>query len=384
MRFSRRNPYLVRHSLPTTDGGAKPASALSSANVPPGFKAVNSYASSPPEVRSLLLGELTQRLIILEERWVLISMGWFWADDAAPVRSVAPHSLPRSDAMPPPGCPVYNTSSDPPFPPQQSSKPPTYGSSCPVASPKAPIEPTATTPSSLSKLNPLNYMPSSISQTRASNQTIHLPTSRTVSSIPRGDTEGNWEYPSPQQMYNAMLRKGYDDTPEDAVESMVAVHNFLNEGAWAEIEGWEARFSKGLIHGWQACKRGEEGFKPEKYTPSQKPRLTRFMGRPGDMTPKARMLDVVGRLWPGKFAGEPPFDRHDWYVQRTSANGTTREVRYVIDYYSGPPEPTGEPVFYLDVRPAVDRPTAAVERMVRWGSDVWYRASGAKVREKAG
>jgi cytochrome c heme-lyase len=32
-------------------------------------------------------------------------------------------------------------------------------------------------------------------------------------------------------MYNAMLRKGYQDTPVDAVKSMVAVHNYLNEGA---------------------------------------------------------------------------------------------------------------------------------------------------------
>ena len=55
----------------------------------------------------------------------------------------------------------------------------------------------------------------------------------------------------------------------------------------------------------------------------------------------------------------------------------------MIDYYSGPPEPTGEPVFYLDVRPAVDGPTAAAERMLRWGGDVWHRASGAKVRENA-
>lgn len=62
-------------------------------------------------------------------------------------------------------------------------------------------------------------------------------------------------------------------------------------------------------------------------------------------------------------------------------DGQTKEVRYVIDYYSAPPEPTGEPVFYLDVRPAVDGPTAAAERMMRWGGDVWYRASGAKVRE---
>lgn len=68
-------------------------------------------------------------------------------------------------------------------------------------------------------------------------------------------------------------------------------------------------------------------------------------------------------------------------MQRTTAEGQTREIRYVIDYYSGPPEPTGEPVFYLDVRPAVDGPTAAAERMLRWGGDVWYRASGAKARE---
>lgn len=81
-------------------------------------------------------------------------------------------------------------------------------------------------------------------------------------------------------------------------------------------------------------------------------------------------------------SGEPPFDRHDWYVRRKMPDGSTREIRYVIDYYSGPPEPTGEPVFYLDVRPAIDGPTAAAERMTRWSRDVWYRASGAKVRDK--
>ena len=80
-------------------------------------------------------------------------------------------------------------------------------------------------------------------------------------------------------------------------------------------------------------------------------------------------------------SSEPPFDRHDWYVQRKLPDGRTKEVRYVIDYYSGPEEPTGEPVFYLDVRPAMDTPTAAVERLMRFGGDVWYRASGAKARQ---
>ena len=102
-------------------------------------------------------------------------------------------------------------------------------------------------------------------------------------------------------MYNAMLRKGYDDTPEDAVESMVAVHNFLNEGAWAEIEGWEARFSKGLGYGWQVCIRGEEEFQLPRWE-EDRPRLLRFMGRPGELTPKARMMGVLGTIWPWNYA----------------------------------------------------------------------------------
>lgn len=77
---------------------------------------------------------------------------------------------------------------------------------------------------------------------------------------------------------------------------------------------------------------------------------------------------------------DPPFDRHDWFVQRALANGSTREIRYVIDYYSGPPEPTGEPVFFLDVRPAVDTPSAAISRLMRWGGDMWYTASGGSTR----
>ena len=55
----------------------------------------------------------------------------------------------------------------------------------------------------------------------------------------------------------------------------------------------------------------------------------------------------------------------------------------MIDYYSGDPDPHGLPVFHLDIRPALDTPTAAVERLMRWGGDVWWRASGGAVREQA-
>ncbi|KAK5654324.1 hypothetical protein OQA88_7502 [Cercophora sp. LCS_1] len=327
-------------------------------------------------------------------------MGWFWADapSASSASAGAPHS--SRDGVPPPGCPMHQKAAEKlnsssckkpeaapsacPVPhgnPQASTPPP---SSCPVphGNPEVPREER----SAFSKLNPLNYMFPSISQAPAPNQTHALPTTRDESSIPKGTGDGNWEYPSPQQMYNALLRKGYTDTDVTAVESMVAVHNFLNEGAWAEIVEWERRFGKGLKRGWEVSKRGEENaplvlrkLEAEEGEPEQ-PSLIRFQGRPKEMTPKAAMLQVLGWLYPAKFETEPPFDRHDWYVSRT-VDGKQTEVRYVIDYYSGEPEPTGEPVFFLDVRPAVT-PTQAVERMMRWGGDVWWRATGGnEVRE---
>lgn len=280
-------------------------------------------------------------------------------------------------------------------PPAQPPPMPDAASACPYK-PSAPVSlPTSAgaTPSYISKLNPLNYMPSNLSNQReASQQSVHLPLDREASTIPRGDGTGTWEYPSPQQMYNAMLRKGYTNTPAEHVESMVAVHNFLNEGAWEEIREWERRFSGGLGKGWEFCKHGEEGAarqaaldalrRSRRGQEDPEPKLLKFMGRPNEPTPKARMLGFMAWLYPSMFPDNPPFDRHDWYVQRHSLNGRSEEKRYVIDYYSGPPEPTGEPVFYLDVRPAVDGPTAACERMLRWGGDVWYRASGGSVREE--
>ncbi|KAE8148836.1 cytochrome c/c1 heme lyase-domain-containing protein [Aspergillus avenaceus] len=302
------------------------------------------------------------------------------------------------DASPPPGCPMHASNPSPSLP---SSPVPETPSACPVRSQDSPfyVSPKSTSPdiptpsapqnkSTLSRLNPLNYMFSSISQERAPNQTVDLPVDREPSSIPRGDIAGNWEYPSPQQMYNAMLRKGYTDTPQDAVEAMVAVHNFLNEGAWQEIIGWERLFSNGLKEGWEKCRRGEDNIALDAVkedmagTQQSQPRLLRFKGRPQELTPKAQILQALGWLYPAKFGTNPPFDRHDWFVMRQTPAGP-KEVRYVIDYYSGPPEPTGEPVFYLDIRPAIDTPSAAVERMMRWGGDVWWRATGGAVRENS-
>lgn len=159
--------------------------------------------------------------------------------------------------------------------------------------------------SKLSKLNPLNYMFPDLSQKPAPMQKCKLSTQREESTIPKGEGDGTWEYPSPQQMYNALLRKGYTDTDITAVEPMVSVHNFLNEGAWAEIVGWEQRFHRGLYKGWQVCRRGEEHFAEELDRTwdgnEAEPKLIRFQGRPKDMTPKAAMLQILGKVYPSKF-----------------------------------------------------------------------------------
>ncbi|OAL00476.1 hypothetical protein IQ06DRAFT_275162 [Phaeosphaeriaceae sp. SRC1lsM3a] len=319
-------------------------------------------------------------------------MGWFWADTApsAPVAAVAPHPMPRGNVEPPPSCPMHKKAS----PPAKAEVP---KGACPYVPPTTASDaspaPAASPPQQglLSRLNPLNNMFAQLDNSKASIQTQDLPLSRERSTIPKGDGS-LWEYPSPQQMYNAMLRKGYTDTPVDAVESMVSVHNFLNEGAWAEIMGWERRFSKGIVEGYNICKEGEERANHRLGTAEDPfdtttwddasippPSLLRFTGRPTEPTPKARMVQWAAKVMPETYGTAPPFDRHDWFVERCNEKGC-REVRYVIDYYEGAPEETGEPVFYLDVRPAVDGPTSAAERMIRWGTDVFWRASGGEAR----
>lgn len=314
-------------------------------------------------------------------------MGWFWADTPLATSSSPighPNLADFDGKTPPPGCPMHQKTANALNPTPKPAEPATPPSSCPINHGQAAAASEDAQPKSfLSQMNPLNYMFKEISQAPATNQAIALPTSREASTIPRGGGDGNWEYPSPQQMYNALLRKGYTDTDITAVESMVACHNFLNEGAWAEIIAWEDRFAGGLAKGWKICSRGEENAAEmswrEKNGTEIPPTLNRFQGRPKEMTPKATMMQVLGWLYPSKFQTEPPFDRHDWYVSR-KVGSETQEVRYIIDYYSGEPEPTGEPVFFLDVRPAFT-PIGAAERFIRWGTDVWWRASGGVVRE---
>ncbi|KAF8275239.1 cytochrome c/c1 heme-lyase [Lactarius quietus] len=147
-----------------------------------------------------------------------------------------------------------------------------------------------------------------------------LSTSREVSSIPRNEKE-NWVYPSEAQFYAAMARKNHDPKAPD-MNVVVPIHNAVNERAWSHIQQWEAG------RGGERC----GGI-----------RLVSFKGKPGEPSPKARILTLLGY--------NPPFDRHDWVVERCGTR-----VRYVIDFYAGRPLP-GAPngvSFFLDVRPALD------------------------------
>lgn len=192
-----------------------------------------------------------------------------------------------------------------------------------------------------SDFNPSNLMPQSSNQP-APEQSQPLGRERVASTIPLGQ-DGRpshqeagspvWMYPSEQMFYNAMKRKGWSPSEQD-MQSVVAIHNGVNERAWSEVLQWEK------MH----------------VTRCGAPRLKKFAGRPQDYSPKARFLNFLGY--------KLPFDRHDWVVDRCG-----KEVRYVVDFYNAAPLPGMPIAMHLDVRPALDSPSALFDRLrmqYRW------------------
>nr|DBA44781.1 TPA_exp: holocytochrome c synthase [Mesostigma viride] len=178
------------------------------------------------------------------------------------------------------------------------------------------------------KLDPKNQMPLEPNQQPAPGQKTAIPTERTPSTIPKGGTDSTWLYPSPQMFFNALSRKKKaDDVREDDMSMVVAVHNNMNEMTWRKVLGWEALHAGSCLQ----------------------PKLLRFLGKPFTLSPRARMWTWLGY--------EPPFDRHDWFVDRC---GT--EVRYVIDFYYKEGGDGGPGTFQIDARPALDSPEAFLDR----------------------
>ncbi|KAJ3375101.1 Cytochrome c1 heme lyase [Allomyces arbusculus] len=192
-------------------------------------------------------------------------------------------------------------------------------------------------------LDPTTHLPRSLSQAPHPDQHRELPVEREVSTIPRGGQDANegekWIYPSQQMFFNAMKRKSWDAKEED-MSVVVPIHNAVNEMAWKKILEWEAL---------------------EK-TACDQPKLTRFQGRPGDLTPRAWFKSV--------FMGyTKPFDRHDWTVDRCGTN-----INYVIDFYTGKlpsgSRQAGMVSFYLDVRPKLDSWEGIKLRTKRFWTDL--------------
>uniref|UniRef100_A0A7S4EZL5 Holocytochrome c-type synthase n=1 Tax=Chrysotila carterae TaxID=13221 RepID=A0A7S4EZL5_CHRCT len=136
-------------------------------------------------------------------------------------------------------------------------------------------------------LNMDNMMPAP-NQMPAPGQKVALSTDRVVSTIPRGGDAGTWMYPSEQMFYNALLRKGKGEgVQEKDMNAVVAIHNNMNERGWMQVLEWES------LH-CDECKA---------------PKLLRFVGRPDDLSPKARLKVMFG-------LAPRPFDRHDWTIDR--------------------------------------------------------------------
>ena len=171
--------------------------------------------------------------------------------------------------------------------------------------------------------------------------------------------------------WNSLARKGkLGDTKEEDMETVVAIHNNMNEGTWAKVLEWEEVIGEGtpkLVR-----------FDYIEYTLSlyvcccltllcSSWKKSKFTGRPFDLSPKATIKHYL--------LGHPfPFDRHDWTVVRPSG----QQVRYVIDYYHDTAAENDSTSIedlqigrggkcnslLVDVRPALDGPSELWGRMV--------------------
>lgn len=92
-----------------------------------------------------------------------------------------------------------------------------------------------------------------------------------------------WVYPSEQQYYNAIRRKGYNPDVSD-MPTTLAIHNAVNE------KGWE------MVKEWERLQAGTDDAPP--------PKLLHFEGRPRDMSPKAWIKTYL-------LGYQAPFDRRE-------------------------------------------------------------------------
>lgn len=104
-------------------------------------------------------------------------------------------------------------------------------------------------------------------------------------------------YPSEQQYYNAIKRKGYKASAMD-MPSTLAIHNAVNEKGWEMVQEWERAHAEATAVA--AAGGGGQGGDCGAGFPA--PKLLRFTGRPKDTSPKAWVKSTL-------LGYRPPFDR---------------------------------------------------------------------------
>lgn len=126
--------------------------------------------------------------------------------------------------------------------------------------------------------NPGGSHPSSAPSSSQPPSAASLSAEREVSSIPRwtkdpipADESSRWVYPSPRSFYNALERKQRAPQAED-MPIVVPIHNAVNERVWDQVLQWERE--AGAMEG--ASK------------------LVSFIGRPKDLSPRARWKTLIG------------------------------------------------------------------------------------------
>lgn len=88
-------------------------------------------------------------------------------------------------------------------------------------------------------------------------------------------SESNWVYPSPASFYTALERKHRNPRAQD-MDIVVPIHNAVNERVWHQVLEWE---------------RAAMGLAPGQETGS---RLVSFVGKPKQMSPRARWKSLIG------------------------------------------------------------------------------------------
>ncbi len=169
--------------------------------------------------------------------------------------------------------------------------------------------------------------------------------------------KNHWVYPSEQQYYNAIRRKGHANVTEDLIPIMLQIHNSVNEQGWKQVCYWERIFL---------------GHDTVQETRNQLT-LVQLVGRPTD-----KSVSVYLNQW--LYPNHEWFDRHDWYVDRGLGGNNAKPRRYMLDFYEVLPPPHLQhrhpahgpppiPKMYLHVRPAMDTPQAVLDRCTMFFRD---------------